>query len=110
MKNTKPFGIWSGIGFISLGLFLALINFCAMMFSDSYFPKLFVATGTFAAMGIGMILAPGAVVGAEVPNEKRSKAWWSTSPVLHRLIWILSAVIGLVLSFYVMLQVDPGFI
>lgn len=110
MNSTKPYGIRSGTGMIILGVFLGLVNYLALTFSDYYFPKLFIAAGTFVGLGIGMIILPGSVIPNDTPNDKKVKLWWSTSPILHRIVWIVSGLAGLAVSFYIMLQIDPNFI
>ena len=102
MNSSKPYGIWSGTGMIVIGIFLGLVNYLALTFSDYYFPKLFLGTGIFVGLGIGMIILPGSTIPDDTPNDKKVKLWWTTSPMLHRVVWIISGIIGLVASFYIM--------
>ncbi|NER15854.1 hypothetical protein [Spongiivirga citrea] len=70
-------------------------------------PKLLVAGPSLVGLGIGMFFFPGTNCTYKEMNRLGSKKGlhllWSDAPILHRIIWIIGGIIGLAVSFKIMI-------
>ena len=92
--ENKPTGTAVGLGLIALGLLgTGYLYYVVTSDVESYYPKLMVAGPTLLLAGIAMMLLPGTA-------EKEPRIWWRTTPLLHRVLWILAGIVGLAIGFY----------
>ncbi len=74
-------------------------------------PRILIAGPSILGLGLAMFIFPGGNITYKEMNNAGSKQGirllWSTTPVLHKLIWILGGIIGLAISFKILF--DVGF-
>lgn len=89
------------VGTIALGVILGAVNVVSMMMSDKYFPKLVVFACILLLFGIATLIFPGGDPGPEVPSNKKLAYSFSKASMVGKIMWILFAIAGLVLGFWI---------
>lgn len=71
-------------------------------------PRLLVAGSAILGLGIGMFMFPGGDLSYKEMNAKGSKDGlrhlWLKAPILHRAAWIITCVVGIIISFKIMIS------
>jgi len=107
MKKIHKAG--SIIGFILLVLGFILTTFLIFLLdSANSLPKILVAGPCFISVGIAMLTFPGGSLTLEDMKNREAKLLWSKAPLIHRIVWVISVLIGLIISFKIMQ--DAGFL
>lgn len=111
-KNNKlKAGRFIGSILFVIGVILTLLLIYWVTSAKSL-PKLLVAGPVFVLLGLGMFLFPGGNVTVQEINasgsEEGVKRLWKDAPILHRVIWIVFGVIGLIIAYKIL--VTQGFI
>ncbi|WP_282042966.1 hypothetical protein [Winogradskyella flava] len=75
-------------------------------------PRILIAGPAILGQGIGMFIFPGGNLTYKEFNKLGGKKGvlrlWSKAPLFHKVVWIVSGVFGIVISFKIM--IDQGFL
>lgn len=110
-KKSHKAGSVIGVVLLILGSILTGILVYIISSAQSL-PKILVAGPVILGVGISMFVFPGGDFTLKELNNKGSKKGirflWSCAPTLHKLVWIITGLIGLAISFKIM--IDQGFL
>ncbi|MBL4670245.1 MAG: hypothetical protein JKY30_13410 [Flavobacteriales bacterium] len=97
MKAGKLIGIVLAIlGLITFILIITVFN------NTLSIPKIIICGPSFLIVGVAMIIFPGGnITVSEINNKtKLGGEIWSGAPTLHKIVWILSLLLGTAAVFY----------
>lgn len=94
-----------GIILAIFGVIITLILLIIISKAKSL-PRMLIAGPALLCLGLAMIACPGANYGYKELNKKTGKSGakriWTDAPLLHKLAWIGSIILGLIISFRIM--------
>lgn len=93
-------GRFFGIIFILIGGFLSAFAYKMLQDEGSTF-KLFLAGPSLLLIGISFLFFSGGniTLAESKSHQKDPGVIFSEAPIMHKVIWIVSAIIGLIISF-----------
>ncbi len=94
------YGRFVGIILTILGVILSGIGY-AMLMSRGSTLQFFVAGPSLCLVGIAMLIMPGGPLTLVESKHKgfNAKAWMRDAPMLHKIVWGIALIVGLVIAF-----------
>jgi hypothetical protein len=107
IKRNPKAGKSISLILLILGGVLTLI-LISLVATASSLPKILVAGPCFIGVGIGMLIFSGGNITLQEMKKNGAKSLWTEAPLFHKIAWIISGLIGLGISFKIM--IGAGFL
>jgi len=97
--QNKPLGFRLGFALVFIGVIFAIANHLLLTYSNSTF-NILIGFPIFIFWGFGLIFFTGAKSEA-FQTTLDLKNFFKNSPLLHKIIWIFTFLLGMVGTFFI---------
>lgn len=110
-KNSIKAGRLMGVILVVVGgVLTGVLEY--LVASAQYLPRILIAGPAILGLGVGMYIFPGSNFTYKEFNKlggkKAVQFLWSEAPNFHKIAWVISSLLGIVISFKIM--IDQGFL
>ena len=110
-SNLKPkkIGYQYGLVFLVFGLAMIGVNAIMLYLGNNYFPKLLAIGIALSILSLVFFIFPGGVSSNKMVGKDINKELWNNAPRLHKIMWIIWAIVSVICAVFALISFDPEF-
>ncbi|QQS12452.1 MAG: hypothetical protein IPK81_23755 [Rhodospirillales bacterium] len=89
-----------GFSLVGIGVAIGALNWASLTWWNTYYPKLLASAPVFGMIGLGVFAFPGVEPPDGLDPGARSRHFFGKAPLLHKIAWAVSGIIGLAAGGY----------